>query len=183
VISGGLRRTWYGHRYISRIVEVYDPVAERIVRAAPLPKRRLGAAAIGLSGALLLVGGEVAALPSRRGHPTAAIDRLHVRSGRWSTIAALLAPRAHARAVLAGRDHLLVIGGDRTDAERLFIGDEDPVSVAAPAPRDDAAFVEARGTAYLIGGQNAVGRRYDTIEAFPLVERLHAFRRCGENAR
>ncbi|MBV8642539.1 MAG: hypothetical protein JO225_01315 [Candidatus Eremiobacteraeota bacterium] len=184
VVFGGVRRTWFGFRYVSETAEEFDLTDAVWYRLRPMPDRRYGSAAAFVGGAVYLIGGMLThSVWSRPRTPTARVDRLHFGSGRWTHRLPLHEPRAYARAAVVGDEEIVVAGGadPATEAERIRVGSGEVRRLPAPG-REAFGLAAVDGIVYAVAGEGGSRDRHD-VARLTLVDRIRVYRRGGSSGK
>ncbi|MGH7255431.1 MAG: Kelch repeat-containing protein, partial [Nitrospirales bacterium] len=163
---------------VTTAVEVYDPVTDRWMTAAPLPVGLHHAAAAVIGDRLFVVGGFTPTIFSAW-HPVATVYEYRQASDRWME----RAPMPTARGALAVAVHsgkLYAIGGYGEDSNASAVEVYDPIADAwtagapLPTPRDHLAAATVDDRIYGIGGRvnRDYGRNLAITEAYnPVADR------------
>jgi hypothetical protein len=183
VVCGGVRRTWFGWRYVTETAEQFDIATNAWQRLDPMLVRRFGAAAAFAGGSLYLIGGKVARSPlARQRRPTARVDRFHVGSREWTREMPLHEPRAYAAAAALSDEEIVVVGGtwvaDVADAERLRVRSGEVRRFPSPR-RGRFGLAAVGGVVYAIAGRAGGSDLHDALSCV-LVDRIRVYRPDGE---
>jgi len=178
VVCGGIRGTWYGHRYATQSAELFDLSAETWRALEPMPFRRYGGAAACAGGMLYVAGGSLATELTARVRRTARVDRMNVRSGLWTEHAHLHDVRSGAHAVAVGDGEIVVAGGAYAGAERISTRGDEVRRLAWP-PHEHAGLAAAGGVVYAIAGTRD-GAELSDAHACTLIDRMHVYRRLED---
>lgn len=175
VVCGGVRSTWYGHRYATQSAELFDLSAQTWRALEPMPFRRYGGAAACAGGMLYVAGGALATELTARVLRTARVDRMNLRSGRWTEHTQLHGVRFGAHAVAVGDGEIVVAGGSAEgangDAERISTRGDEVRRLAWPS-HQHAGLAAVGGVVYAIACDEDGGAHGCT-----LIDRMQVYRR------
>jgi N-acetylneuraminic acid mutarotase len=168
----------------------YDPAADTWKALAPMPSKRIAAAALAVGGRLYVMGG-AGNYPSREDMPLNANEPHRVldtneaydpATNRWETRQTMPTPRSH-MAVAAANGRIYLLGGRLasmavSNGSTIDIVEEyDPATdrwgflkLRMPTPRDSAMAVSYQNRIHVIGGQsinaisNSVSRAHEVYD-------------------
>lgn len=191
VFGGAVQRQKGGPNYIPvNNAWEYDPAADTWKALAPMPSKRIAAAAVAVGGRIYVMGGagnyparEDMALNANEPHRVLDTNEAYdPATNTWQARQTLPTPRSHVAAAAAnGRIYLLggrlasmaVSNGSTTD----IVEEYDPATdrwgflkLRMPTPRDSAVAVAYQGRIHVIGGQsitaisNSVSRAHEAYD-------------------